>query len=68
MKNVGRFIEYLHTKSYRCLIMTHKEKELHMYKLMDLQLFHQQEKKIGSRTYSLSIKIHDLNAKLPSIY
>lgn len=59
---------FQYTKLYRCLIMTHMEINLHLYESMDLVLFHEQEKKIKSRTFSISIKIHDLNAKLPIIY
>lgn len=41
--------------------MTHKEINLHLYESVDLESFYQQEKKIRSRTFPLSFKIHGLN-------
>lgn len=48
--------------------MTHKEINLYLYESMDLVSFHEEEMKIRYKTFSLNIKIHGLNAKLPVIY
>lgn len=72
MKNVVGFTEHLYNIKFKyfntCLILSHKEINLHVHESIDLELFQQQKRKIIARTFSVSISIYVINIKLPMIY